>query len=38
MGMKKKSLKAQRAGKKCPHGFRKGSAKCRKHPKRRSHR
>jgi len=35
MAKHKKSLKAKRAGKKCKHGFRKGSATCRKHPKRR---
>lgn len=32
---RKKSLSAKRAGKKCKNGFREGSAKCRKHPKRR---
>jgi hypothetical protein len=35
MARKKKSLAARRAGKTCRHGFRKGSAKCRKHPRRR---
>jgi hypothetical protein len=30
----KKSLKAKRAGKHCKHGFRKGSAKCRKTARR----
>lgn len=32
---KKKSLAAKRASKSCRYGFRKRSAKCRKHPKRR---
>lgn len=35
MARAKKSLKAKRAGKHCKHGFRKGSAKCRKHAKKR---
>lgn len=34
MAKHKKSLKAKRAGKHCKFGFRKGSAKCRKHAKR----
>jgi hypothetical protein len=33
---KRKSLAAKRASKKCTHGFRKGSAKCLKRPRRRS--
>jgi hypothetical protein len=33
---KKKSLKAKRASKNCKFGFRKGSAKCLKKPRRRS--
>lgn len=32
---KKRSLAARRAGKSCKHGFRKGSAKCLKRPRRR---
>lgn len=32
---KKKSLAAKRASKHCKHGFRKGSAKCLKAPRRR---
>lgn len=32
---KHKSLKAKRAGKHCKHGFKKGSAKCRKTARRR---
>lgn len=35
MAKHRKSLKSKRAGKKCIHGFRKGSAKCRKHPRKR---
>lgn len=34
--MAKKSVAAKRAGKHCKHGFRKGSAKCLKRPRRRS--
>lgn len=34
MAKRRKSLKAKRASKSCKHGFRKGSAKCRKHPRR----
>jgi hypothetical protein len=38
MAKKKKSLAARRAGKKCKNGFRKGSAKCLKRPRRRKKR
>jgi hypothetical protein len=34
-GKKKASWRAKRKGKICKNGFRKRSAKCRKHPKRR---
>jgi hypothetical protein len=32
---KRKSLAAKRAGKKCKNGFRKGSARCLKRPRKR---
>lgn len=35
MARHKKSLKARRGSKKCAHGFRKGSVKCRKTSRRR---
>jgi hypothetical protein len=38
MAKKRKSLKAKRAGKTCKNGFRKGSAKCLKKPRRRKKR
>lgn len=34
MAKRRKSLAAKRAGKSCKFGFRKKSAKCRKHPRR----
>ena len=35
MAKKRKSLAQKRAGKSCKNGFRKGSAKCLKRPRRR---
>jgi hypothetical protein len=35
MAKHRKSLKSKRAGKHCKNGFRKGSAKCLKKPRRR---
>lgn len=38
MAKKKKSLASKRKGKTCKNGFRKGSAKCLKRPRRRKSR